>query len=227
MGTVLLYTPGTCSLACTIALHWLGQPFELCRVEKPDNMSERFLRLNARGQVPVLQVAGRYLAEVNAILVHIADRDPSRGMLPPEGTWEHDLANQWLSRLSSDFHPAFWPYFSPQKYIHDPALHDAVRQAAIIKVRGELAFVDKHLSTREFVLDGGRSLLDGYLHAMDRWANKLVDMPKEFPNVFRHQKTMARDASVRFGVAIERADGKPIENPSGFIGHVELASLEV
>jgi glutathione S-transferase len=224
METVLFYTPGTCSLACMVALHWLDQPFRVCRVEKDARHAEPFLRINAHGQVPVLRVDRRNLTEVNAILLHVAERAPRSGMLPVEKTWERDVANQWLSHLASGFHASFWPYFSPQRYIADEAQHDAVRASAVIEIRRQLAALDAHLAQREFMLDSGRSLLDGYLHAMDRWANKLVDMPNDFPNVWRHQKIMAKDANVRFAAAIERGESATLENES-FLGHVELESV--
>jgi glutathione S-transferase len=40
MSIVLYYTPGTCALACTVALEWLGQPYILCRVEREERASE-------------------------------------------------------------------------------------------------------------------------------------------------------------------------------------------
>lgn len=221
--TLLFYTPGSCSLACMAALHWLGQPFALCRIEKEARGTDLYLSINPRGLVPALRVDGRVLVETNAILAHIADRDPGAALLPPGGTWERDVANQWLAYLASGFHPPFWPYFSPQRYAVSEALHDAVRQAAVEAIRRELRFVNAHLTGRNFVQGDARSVLDVYLHSMDRWANKLVDMPTDYPHVWRHQKLLARDAGVRFGTSTER---DPLQPPDGsFLGHLDLATL--
>jgi glutathione S-transferase len=112
--------------------------------------------------------------------------------------------------------------------VNDIALHDAVREAAIDAIKRELKTVNALLEGKDFVLDGP-SLLDGYLHSIDRWANKLVDMPTDYPNVWRHQKAMARDPSVRFATAIEHADGDALRSlpaAPGFMLHVSLANLD-
>lgn len=222
METILFYTPGTCSLAGIIALEWLGEPFHLCRVEKEDRSTPAYLRINPRAQVPALRVDGKPLVEANAILSHIAGRRPDGSLLPRGPGPEADLGNQWLAYLGSGFHPVFWPYFAPQKYTTDPNAEPSVRDAAVQAIRRELTVVNAHLEHRPFVLGETRSVLDGYLHAMDRWANKIVDMPKEFPSVFAHQKAMAKDPGTRFGMAIERGDGA-VPPSSAFLGHVALS----
>jgi|SRR5450432_310629 len=230
--TVLFYTPGTCSLAGLVALEWLGEPYRLCRVEKEARGTPPYLRINPRGQVPTLSVDGRRLFETNAILAHLADRRagaPGK-LLPGNGTWDRDVANQWLAYLGSGFHPPFWPYFMPARYVNDEAVYPAVRDAALISIRRELALVDNHLATREFVLGDRISALDPYLHAMDRWANKLVSMAADYPNVWRHQKALSKNEAVRFGLEIERggaaADASVAgAGAGGFMGHVALADL--
>jgi glutathione S-transferase len=224
LETILFYTPGTCALAGIIALEWLGEPYKLCRVEREERGGEVYRRINPRGQVPALRVGARTLVEGNAILTHIATRRPEARLLPTQGTWERDVANQWLAYFASGFHAAFWPYFSPQRYAKDAEHHDAVRAAAVDGIRRELGFVNAHLAGKDFVLGSERTLLDGYLQAMDRWANALVDMAKDFPNVWRHQKTMAKEPAVRFGTAIERGD-EPLPPSASFAGHVPLAHM--
>ena len=224
MDTILFYTPGSCSLACMIALEWLGEPYRLCRVEKDVRGGDAYRRINARAQVPALRVDGRTLAEVNAILAHIADRQPSRGLLPANGTWDRDVANQWLAYLGSGFHPPFWPYYSPHRYVKDEAMRAAVQQAAIEAIGKELRFVDAHLEGRRFIQGDERSLLDAYLYAMDRWANKIVAVPSGYPNLWRHQKLMSQDPAVRMEVAIERGEAAPTDG-AAYRGHVDLADL--
>lgn len=224
MDTVLFYTPGSCSLACAIGLHWLGEPYRLCRVDKDVRRTPAYLRINPRGQVPALRVDGRILVETDAILAHIADRKPEAGLLPMGGTWERDVANQWLAYLGSGFHPPFWPYFTPQRYAKDVTLHAAVREAAVEAIGRELGFVDAHLAGRDFIQGDRYSVLDAYLHAMDRWANKIVSMATQYPNVWRHQKLMSRLPATHLGVAIEQGDGA--HAPEGpFTGHVALGEV--
>jgi glutathione S-transferase len=224
MDTVLFYTPGSCSLACMIALQWQGDAYRLCRVEGEVRRTAPYLRINPRGQVPALLVDGRSLVETDAILAHIADRNPGTQLLPANGTWARDDANQWLAYLGSGFHPPFWPYFTPQRYARDESHHQAIREAAIDAIRRQLAFVDTHLAGRAFLQSDRISVLDAYLYAMDRWANRMVDMATDYPNVWRHQRMMSRDPATRLGLSIERTGGA--HRPDGpFLGHVELLDI--
>jgi len=204
MNTILFYTPGTCALACMVSLEWLREPYRLCRVEREARSSQMYRAINPRAHVPALRVDGRTLVEANAILAHIADRRPAAGLLPANETWERDVANQWLAYLASGFHPAFWPYFRPDRYTTDSRHEMSVKEGAERSIRRELSFVDRNLEGRDWIVGDRRTVLDVYLHSMDRWAKSIVDMALEFPNVARHQNALQADRSVRFALAIER-----------------------
>lgn len=224
MDPVVFYTPGTCALACMAALEWRDEPYSVCLVTADERGSARYRAINPRAQVPSLRVDGRILVEVNAILAHVADRAPEARMLPPNGTSERDVANQWLAYLGSGFHPVFWPFYHPERYARDASAHDSVRGAAVDAIRRELRFVDAHLAENAFVLGATRSLLDVYLYAMARWGTDLLDL-KDFPHVYRHLKELGADPLVRHGLAIER--GRELPAPSRSLrGRFSLASFE-
>lgn len=224
MQPLLYYTPGTCAFACMVALEWLGAPYALCRVEKEVRASPAYGRVHPRNQVPAMRVQGQVLVEANAILTHVAERGGDKGLLPSAG-WERDVANQYLAYFASGFHAVFWPYFRPDRYTVEAAHEASVKAAAVLAIRRELSAMDALLATRPFVLGDTRSVLDPYLHAMDRWANPIVDMPKEYPHVFRHQKAMAGDPAVRFCLAVERK-GEPDLTGSACVAHTVFTGDE-
>jgi glutathione S-transferase len=218
---IIFYSPGACSLSCMVVAEWVGEPYELCRVERDVRSSDAFKRINPRAQVPALRIGDRTLVEASAILVHLAERRPGSNLLSPAGTAERDTLNQWLSYFGSGFHVSFYPFFMPGRYIKDPTLHGAVKDAAIDQIRAQLAHVDRQLSGCSYVLGEARSVLDPYLYAMSRWAVSLVDMPREYPNVAAHQERMQKDAAVQFVLATER--GEAATPASGACrGHVML-----
>jgi hypothetical protein len=59
---------------------------------------------------------------------------------------------------------------------------------------------------------------------MARWANPIVNMPAEFPNIWRHQKALVRDHAVRIALGIERDVSFDLSR-SSCIGNVALAQL--
>jgi glutathione S-transferase len=99
-----------------------------------------------------------------------------------------------------------------------------VKSAAVAAIRRELALVDAHLSTREFVLGSRWSALDAYLFAMARWGSDMVDLKGEFPNVTRHWVAFGRTEAVRRCVALERE--RPLPTPStGLTATLTLATF--
>ena len=70
----LYYAPGTCALACWIALEWAGADYEAVRA---DYKSEEYQRINPLGAVPALDIGGkRAMTQAPAILQYIADTHP-------------------------------------------------------------------------------------------------------------------------------------------------------
>jgi len=78
-----------------LALAQLAIPYRLVEIDilKGESRTPEFLAKNPNGQVPLLEVApGRYLAESNAILWHLAGRTPLR----PEDRIDRATALQWM-----------------------------------------------------------------------------------------------------------------------------------
>jgi glutathione S-transferase len=78
-----------------LALAQLGLDYRLVEVDilKGESRTPEFLAKNPNGQVPLLEVApGRYLAESNAILWHLA----SNTWLRPEHRFDRAEALQWM-----------------------------------------------------------------------------------------------------------------------------------
>src|SRR5262249_34704110 len=78
-----------------LALAQLGLPYHLEEVDivKGERRTPEFLAKNPSGQVPLLEVApGRFVAESNAILWHLA----SGSRLRPENRIERAQALQWM-----------------------------------------------------------------------------------------------------------------------------------
>src|SRR3979409_2306923 len=78
-----------------LALAQLRIPYRLVEIDilKGESRTPEFLSKNPNGQVPLLEAApGRYLAESNAILWHLASRTPLR----PEHRIDRAEALQWM-----------------------------------------------------------------------------------------------------------------------------------
>ena len=215
---LLFYLPGACSLAEIIALEWTGKPYKLCRVAAEERQHPAYLALNPQGAVPVLRLRDRVLSESAALLLHIADTNPTARLAPAVATPERDTLHQWLSYLSTTFHTTHYPIFKPQRYTSDPSQHEALAAMARTRVLGELRYLDRSLAGRSYALDSGRSVVDAYIAAMARWGRRYFDYAQEVPEVDRYLTGLDEDPALRRAKAIESGE---IEGPDGaFEGHV-------
>lgn len=198
-----LYTsPGACSLADHIALHWSGAPFEARIVSREQRRQDWFKQLNPAGAVPVLEDDGWVLTQNAAILNYIADRFPDAklgGDGTPKGRAE---VNRWLSFLNADVHPAFHPMFGMSGYLGADGEARA-QEAAKAKLRGYFERADAQLAGRDY-LAGDRSIADPYLFVVTQWAKKTGIDLSGLSNLDAFDTRMASDPGVQ---AALRAEG--------------------
>lgn len=194
----LFYMPGACSLAPHIVLEWIGKPFELGRVERGKTREPEFLAVNPAGKVPALiEADGRILTEAEAILLYLAEKFPESqlGAGPsPEARYE---MYKWLSYLTGDVHPAFYPYFLPQRYIADEHQYHAIREAAYKQIDACFQLLDRHMENRSYMAEDRRTVLDPYLFVFCRWGNSLPKPFADYPNLHRFLMQMAADEGIQ------------------------------
>ncbi|MBT8061487.1 MAG: glutathione S-transferase family protein [Xanthomonadales bacterium] len=85
---------------------FLGHAYEWTETDvlRSETRTEQFLSMNPNGRVPLLQLPnGKYLAESNAMLLHLADGSP----FLPENDYARALCYQWL----------FFEQYSHEPYI--------------------------------------------------------------------------------------------------------------
>lgn len=206
--TTLYYSPGACSLAPHIVLEWIGAPYDAVRVELG---SDDYKKINPAGAVPALQEEGGWiLTQAGAVLQYLAAKHPEAGLGGGADLRAQAEMHRWECFFTSDMHASFWPIFSPARYTtetSDAALAAAV-DAGILLVRKQLGLLDAHMAGREWVLDGGRSIIDAYSFPMLRWASaKVPNGLGDYPNVDALMKRIAADPAVQKVLADEKAAG--------------------
>lgn len=198
-----LYTkPGACSTADHIALYWTGQPFEVEIMTAATMKEPAYLRINPTGAVPALQDGDFVLTQNAAIMGYIADRYPQGALAGDGSPRQRAEAARWLSYVNSDLHPAFHPLFGPARFIADETLHDAVKDAARVRLRGLFRIAEQRLEGRDW-LAGFRSFADPYFYITLRWATRTgVDL-SGMPNIAGFRQRMEADAGVRAALTAE------------------------
>jgi glutathione S-transferase len=195
----LYYSPGTASLAVHWMLIELGVPFELERVDFTTAAQKQpeFLKLNPKGQLPVLIVDGRPYTESAALLMLLAERHPEARLAPEVGTPERTTYLETTVYLANALLPAFRAWF----YIDDyagPEHHEDSRAHTRARIEAVFTQLDAILA------DGRRYLVGAELSAPDflavmlaRWARRMPRPAESWPHLGDYLARMKQRPSLR------------------------------
>jgi glutathione S-transferase len=193
----LFSEPGSCALAVHIVLEWIGKPYEIQEVKLGD---PEYLKINPLGQVPVIIDGDRdVMTQADAILKYLARKYPA-AKLGDDGTLqdEYDL-NRWMAFLTSDLHPAFVPFYKPERYSTDrnELSKQATKAASYQLIDRMYAYLDRHSNGKEFVVGNRRTIADAYAFAIIRWGNSLPNGLTNYPNLNRFYRYWCEELAVK------------------------------
>jgi glutathione S-transferase len=161
MSLTLYYTPGACSLSPHIALREAGLSFDLVKVDlaakKLDGGGD-FFAINPKGYVPALRLEdGQVLTEGAVIVQFVADQKPDSKLAPKAGSLARVRLQEWLHFIATELHKGFGPINNPKS---TPELKQVFRQ----RLDARFQILAAALDNREYLLDEGFSVADGYAY---------------------------------------------------------------
>jgi glutathione S-transferase len=166
----LYYSPGACSLSPHIALLEAGLPYDLVKVDlraKRLENGDDFLKVNPKGQVPVLGLEnGELVTEGPVVVQLIADRAAAKNLAPARDSSERYKFLEWLNFITSELHKNFSPLFQP-------AIPDDVKTFFKDRLLAKFKYIDGQLAGRDHLMGKHFTVADGYLFVMLTWADRL------------------------------------------------------
>lgn len=200
----LYFAPGACSLAPHIVLEWIGAPYKAVKVGYG---SPELLAVNPTGAVPTLiEEDGWILTQAGAILDYLAAKHPEAGLAGEDSLRGKAEAHKWSAFLTSDLHASFWPVFMAGRFTSDPSAEaqKKVAEAGLELVKKKFAILNAHLEGRDWILAGGRSVIDAYAFPMIRWGKaKLPGGLQDYPQIAALHDRLAADPAVQKVLADE------------------------
>ncbi len=184
MGDLRLHwKPGTAAMAPHAALAEIGADYELVLVERDENgkSSDAYLRLNPSGLIPTLEDGDLVLTESAAILLHLGDRFPESGLVPPLGTRDRSELYRWLLHLTNTVQPTLLRALYPDRYGTA-----GVREAAVAAAAEQFGRIEAHLAGRDWLVGEGRTAADLFLFMVTRWTRNLDRPAWDEPDVRAH-----------------------------------------
>lgn len=176
--------PGWGSSLAEGALDWVGVPFEFVDVEGFDHAGparDRLLQVNPLARVPTLVTPdGTAMTESAAIVLHLADLFPDKGLAPVVG---HPSRPAFLTRLIwfvSTLYPTFSYRDYPERWAPDAAEQLTERIDAF---RQSLWRQFEQAATGNWVLGDAPSALDLYVTVMSHWRPRRAWLAEHCPKL--------------------------------------------
>lgn len=187
----LFYFPGNANIAAHVALEEAGASYALSFVDRKSGAQHdpSYLALNPNARVPTLidhTLGDLVIFESAAICLHVTDRHPQAGLLPPAGTAERALAYQWLIWLTNTLQAELLVYHYPMRHVTDETATETVRAKANERLDSQFAMAAGALEKTGAYLAGDRySIADAYLTMLCRWGGRLPKPPRSYPALNR------------------------------------------
>ncbi len=187
-----------------IALEWAGAEYEAI---KSDVHDKEFLKINPKGAVPAMRDAdGDIMTQNNALLRWIAQKFPESKITGDGSVKQTYEINHWLAFVGCDLHPAFKPFFSPNRYTinTDDESIKSVKIAAENRIEKELEYLNKGLNNRNYLVTEQSTIADAYAFAVSRWYESIMNkkLSDKFQNIEAFNSRMMKDESVSKIVSI-------------------------
>ena len=190
----LYYTPGACSLSPHIALLEAGLPYDLVKVDlraKKLENGDDFLKVNPKGQVPVLVLdSGELVTEGPVIIQMIADK-AGKNLAPARDSEERYKLLEWLNFITTELHKNLGPMFSP-------VLADDAKAFFKDRTMGKFKHLETALAGRDYLMGKQFTVADGYLFTMLMWADDRLKFDlSELPNLTAYKARVAARPKVQ------------------------------
>jgi glutathione S-transferase len=190
----LYYAPGACSLSPHIALLEAGLPYELVKVDlraKKLENGDDFLKVNPKGQVPVLALdSGELVTEGPVIVQMIADK-AGNNLAPARDSEERYKLLEWLNFITTELHKNIGPMFSP-------VLADDAKAFFKDRAMAKFKYLETALTGRDYLMGKQFTVADGYLFTMLMWAaDRLKFDLSGLPNLMAYKARVAARPKVQ------------------------------
>ena len=202
----LYFSPGACSMAVHVILNELAVPFALENASIPDGKtrSPEFLKLNPRGQVPVLVEDGTSIKEGGAIILYLLDKHGSA--LLPESGLTRAKAMEWLAWCNASLHPAYSRAFGVKKY-EDEKVREAVMAAALADIQKLWDEAEARLSAAKFLAGDSCTGADILMAVIANWTQYFPGL-RLGPNVQRVLKDVTARPAYQKALKTEQVEYK-------------------
>ncbi len=182
----LYANPGAASMAPHVMLIEAKAPHEVIMIDldKGEHLQATYRRINPHARVPTLIEHGRTLFEAAAITIHLGERFPETGLVPPPGAPERPVFLQWMAYLTNTVQEEHMHYWHPDNYMDSDSGRTEMVAVAERRLDAMWMHIDGVLaSAGPYLLGAQCSAADIYLAMLTRWSRKLARPATDHPHL--------------------------------------------
>jgi glutathione S-transferase len=180
--TYTLYShDGSGGFAVEAALVKAGAAHKVVTVDtgKGEQNRPEFVAINPMRQVPVLVLPdGTTMTESAAIVVHLANAFPDKGLAPKPATAAHAGFLRWMFFMAANLYEGDLRYFYAERYTTDPAGAAGVKNAGAAHMKKSFAVVEDALDQGPFLCGAVLTMADVYLAMLTAWSPEPIASPR-------------------------------------------------
>jgi glutathione S-transferase len=178
----------------SIRVRWilqeLGVAFESVRVNllAGEHQRPEFLEINPAGKIPVLVDGDLVLTESVAIVLYLAEKYSSKGLLPTD-IKQRAQVNRWLLFAATELEQPLWRISRHTALYPEEQRLPADVMIASREFRDMATVLEKHMQGREFVVGDSASVADFVMAYTLDWGNE-VRLLDGCPQLVAYMKRM-------------------------------------
>jgi glutathione S-transferase len=146
---------------------------------KGEQNRPEFVAINPMRQVPALKMPdGSVMTESAAIVVHLAEAFPDKGLGPKPTTPAHAQFLRWMFFMAANIYEGDLRYFYADRYTTDPAGVPGVKAAGAAHMKKSFAVLDEALAPGPFLCGPAMTMADVYLAMLMDWSPDPITAPR-------------------------------------------------
>lgn len=199
MALTLFATKGSCSLATHLALEEAGAAYRIQKIDTAagDQRKPDFLKINAKGRVPVLITDQGPLTENVALLLYVAQTHPKANLAPLNDAFALAKLNAFNAYLCSTVHVAHAHKLRGSRWSDSVEAIESMKAKVQQNMTDCAVVIENEYLAGPWVMGSNFSIGDCYLHVITHWMiGDGVDM-KQFPKLSAHHAAMLARPAVK------------------------------
>lgn len=181
MTYTLFSRDGSGGFAVEAALVKAGAAHKVVAVDtsKGEHNRPEFVAINPMRQVPALLLPdGTVMTESAAMIVHVSNAFPDKGLAPKPATPAHARFLRWMFFMAANLYEADLRYFYSDRYTSAPEGAPGVKAAAAAHLKKGFAIIDGALEQGPFLCGPTPTIADTYLAMLMAWSPEPIVSPR-------------------------------------------------